>query len=100
MEVDLPVPIDDSLPFQPQMQQHEEIEQEPQQQRFYREPEPMYYYRPPPTPQPQPQFEQTQKTGDIFSQLGKTHWIILISVILLAFFMGKSISTPIIIRST
>ena len=94
MEADLPVPIDDSLPFQPQMQ-HEEIEQEPQQQRFYREPDPVYYYR-----QPQPQFEQTQKTRDIFSELGKTHWIVLISVVLLAFFMGKSISTPIIIRST
>ena len=96
MEADLPVPIDDSLPFV--SQQHEEIEQE-QQQRYYREPEPMYYYRQP-TPQPQPQFEQTQKTKDIFSELGKTHWIIFISAVLLAFFMGKSISTPIIIRST
>lgn len=96
MEADLPVPIDDSLPFQPQ---REEIEPEmEQQQRFYREPEPVYYYRPPPTPQPQ--FEQTQKKGDIFAELGKTHWIIFISAVLLAFFMGKSISTPIIIRST
>jgi hypothetical protein len=95
METDLPVPIDDSLPFVPQ--QHEEIEQE-QQPRFYREPEPVYYYRQP-TPQPQPKFEQTQKTRDIFSELGKTHWIIFISAVLLAFFMGKSISTPIIIRS-
>jgi hypothetical protein len=96
MEADLPVPIDDSLPFQPQPQHREEIEPEPQ---FYREPEPMYYYRPPPTPS-QHQFEQTQKKGDIFAELGKTHWIIFISAILLAFFMGKSISTPIIIRST
>ena len=91
MEADLPVPIDDSLPF---TSDHQQDEPEPQQH-FYREPEPRYYYHP-----PQPQFEQTQKKVDIFSELGKTHWIIFISAVLLAFFMGKSISTPIIIRST
>ena len=90
MDTDLPVPIDDSLPFSPQ--QHEEQESQP---RFYREPEQMYYYRPPPTPQ----IEQVQKK-DVFSELGRTHWILFISAVLLAFFMGKSISTPIIIRST
>ena len=91
MDADLPIPIDDSLPFSPQ--QHEEKEQE-HQPRFYREPEQMYYYRP-----PTPQLEQVQKK-DVFSELGKTHWILFISAVLLAFFMGKSISTPIIIRST
>jgi len=90
MESDLPIPIDDSIPFT--SHQHEEVEQD--KPRFYREPEPVYYYRP-----PAPQLEQVKKK-DVFSELGKTHWILFISAVLLAFFMGKSISTPIIIRST
>ena len=87
MESELPSRIDDSLPFQ---------EEEPREDvRYFREPEPQrFYYPPPPTPQ-----IQTQKKGDIFSELGRTHWIIFIAIVVLAFFMGKSISTPIIIKS-
>jgi hypothetical protein len=91
MESELPIPIDDSIPFP--SHQTEEVEQP----RFYREPEPMYYYNPPPQ---LPPIEQNLKKVDIFSELGKTHWILFISAVLLAFFMGKSIATPIIIRST
>jgi hypothetical protein len=99
MEIDLPVPIDDSLPQQNQWIEppcEEEITPEPQQyyqsepQKYY-EPEPRYYIQPPPP--------QIQKKFDIFSELDRTHWIIIIACILLAFFMGKSIATPIIIRA-
>jgi len=93
MEIDLPVPIDDSLPQQNQWVEpptEEEITPEPQQQ--YYQPEPRYYIQQqPPT--------QIQKKFDIFSELDRTHWIIIIACVLLAFFMGKSIATPIIIRA-
>ena len=92
MEIDLPVPIDDSI-SQPQQQwttEKQELEPEPEQL-YYQQPEPRYYI--------QPQEPQTRKKFDIFSDLDKTHWIIIIACILLAFFMGKSIATPIIIRA-
>jgi hypothetical protein len=103
MESDLPVPIDDSLnyastkkpPIHDVQMQHDEEEEEYE--------EPRYYYPPPPQPQymmPPPQPQQTQKKTDIFSELDRIHWIIFIATVLLAFFMGKSISTPIIIRSS
>ena len=59
---------------------------------YQQQPEPRYYIQP-----QEPQ--QTRKKFDIFSELDKTHWIIIIACILLAFFMGKSIATPIIIRA-
>lgn len=92
MEIDLPVPIDDSLPQQNQWVEppsEEEITPEPQQ--YYHTPEPRYYIQQPPP--------QIQKKFDIFSELDRTHWIIIIACVLLAFFMGKSIATPIIIRA-
>ena len=94
METDLPIPIDDSLPY------HEQPLEREQSQYYQEEPQQQYYrqYTPPPTPLPPPQ-EQTRKKFDIFSELDRTHWIVIISCILLAFFMGKSIATPIIIRS-
>jgi hypothetical protein len=93
METDLPVPIDDSLPYHEQPLERE-------QSQYYQE-EPQYYrqYNPPPPPPPPTPQEQPQKKFDIFSELDRTHWIVIISCILLAFFMGKSIATPIIIRS-
>jgi hypothetical protein len=92
MESDLPVPIDDSLPF---VQQEIQPESETSQRYYHQQqPEPRYYYE----PMIPPQVEQVQKK-DIFSELNRTHWIIIISAILLAFFMGKSIATPIILRS-
>jgi len=95
MEIDLPAPIDDSVPLSSQ-QQNPWIEPPPQQEeepRYYQQ-EPVYYMQQPP-PQQQP-----QKKIDIFSELDRTHWIIIISLVLLAFFIGKSIATPIIIRAT
>ena len=86
MEIDLPVPIDDSISQPQQLVEQEEPVYYHQQQ-----PEPRYYI--------QPQEPQTRKKFDIFSELDKTHWIIIIACILLAFFMGKSIATPIIIRA-
>jgi hypothetical protein len=93
MEIDLPAPIDDSVPLSSQQQNpwNEPPQQEEQEPpRYYQEP--VYYMQQPP-PQPQKKF-------DIFSELDRTHWIIIISLVLLAFFIGKSIATPIIIRAT
>ena len=99
MESDLPVPIDDSLTYtntkKPPIHdmQHDEEEEEYEEPRYYYPPpQQQYMMAPPPTP-------QTQKKTDIFSELDRIHWIIFIATVLLAFFMGKSISTPIIIRS-
>ena len=92
MEIDLPVRIDDSLPQQIEPPcSEQELPPEPQ----YYQPEPRYYIQ----QQPPPPLPQIQKKFDIFSDLDKTHWIIIIACILLAFFMGKSIATPIIIRA-
>ena len=92
MEIDLPVPIDDSI-SQPQQL----TEEEPPY--YQQQPEPYYQQQPEPRYYIQPQEPQTRKKFDIFSELDKTHWIIIIACILLAFFMGKSIATPIIIRA-
>ena len=97
MEIDLPVPIDDSISQPPQLTEQEEPEpmyyhQQQEEPVYYQQqPEPRYYI--------QPQETQSRKKFDIFSELDKTHWIIIIACILLAFFMGKSIATPIIIRA-
>lgn len=70
--------------------------------------EPTYYYEPPiqhqqyyyePPVQHAQHATQEQKKGDIFSDLERSHWIILACAMLLAFFMGKSM-TPVIIRNT
>jgi len=86
-ESDLPVPIDDSITHETRHQ--EEEEEHPRHQQYYYPPQPQIVYT-----------EQPQKNGDIFSKLDRIHWIILIAVVLLAFFMGKSIATPIIIKSS
>jgi hypothetical protein len=92
MESDLPVPIDDSVTYQrPPIEEEEEPEEI-----YSRREEPRYYYQPPP---PMYAVPQNQKK-DIFSELERIHWIIFIATVLLAFFMGKSISTPIILRSS
>jgi hypothetical protein len=84
MESDFPQPIDDSLPFEKSVRQ--EIEEEPYQP-------PQYYQhqwiQPPPPVQKK----------DIFSELDRIHWIIFVAAILLAFFIGKSMSTPVILRT-
>ena len=85
----LPPPIDDSLDVQ------EPVVQE--QQQYYYEPpiqQQQYYYEQQPR-----QVVQEQKKTDIFSDLERSHWIILACAMLLAFFMGKSM-TPVIIRNT
>ena len=99
MEPDFPSPIDDSV--EPIHREREIMYEEEQRE------EPRYYYThppqmqtPPPMPLPQMQAPQPQKKIDIFSELDRIHWIIFISVVLLAFFIGKSISTPVIIRSS
>jgi len=91
MNAELPAPIDDSLPY-PQSREREQEEEE----QFYQQQDRYYYQQPPPLP-PRP---VTQKKVDVFSELSKTHWILFVSAVLLAFFMGKSISTPIILRSS
>ena len=91
-ESDLPIPIDDSITHETHHQ--EEEDEHPRHQQYQQQP---YYY----PPQPQVVYaEQPQKNGDIFSKLDRIHWIIIIAVVLLAFFMGKSIATPIIIKSS
>ena len=89
MESDLPVPIDDSVTYQ-----RPPIEEEEPEEIYSRREEPRYYYQ-----QPLYTVPQNQKK-DIFSELERIHWIIFIATVLLAFFMGKSISTPIILRSS
>jgi hypothetical protein len=95
MESDLPVPIDDSITYKrsPIEEVEEPIEQEEDVPRYYypRPQPPMYMMQPPP--------QQDQKK-DIFSELDRIHWVIFIATVLLAFFMGKSIATPIILRSS
>jgi len=93
MESDFPPPIDDSLPFEKQSvrQETEEETYQPQhyhETQYYHEPQ---YYQPPPPP--------VQKK-DIFSELDRIHWIIFVAAILLAFFIGKSMSTPVILRTS
>jgi hypothetical protein len=103
MEIDLPVPIDDSISQPQQLWTDKQEEPEPvyyHQQQPQQQEEPVYYQQQPESRYYiQPQETQTRKKFDIFSELDKTHGIIIIACILLAFFMGKSIATPIIIRS-
>jgi hypothetical protein len=97
MESDLPVPIDDSITYQQRPPSSHEEERE---EVYGRQEEQQYYYqRPPPPVYMVPPVQQPQKK-DIFSELDRIHWIIFIATVLLAFFMGKSISTPIILRSS
>lgn len=102
MESDLPVPIDDSITYKHSIQEEEEDE-EPEEI-YSRQEEPRYYYQPQPPPvymmPPQPPPVQQNQKKDIFSELDRIHWIIFVATVLLAFFMGKSISTPIILRSS
>lgn len=95
MESDFPTQIDDSLPFEKQQQPvHQEREE------YYEPPQPQYFAPPPQWMQQPPPPVQEQKKGDIFSDLERIHWIIFVSAILLAFFIGKSMSTPVILRAT
>lgn len=90
MESDLPVPIDDSITYQ--SQRPPSVHQEEEQPRYYyQQPPPVYMMPPEPVQQPQKK--------DIFSELDRIHWVIFIATVLLAFFMGKSIATPVILRS-
>ena len=107
-DLDLPAPIDDSISYIQQQHRHQHppsVHQEEQEEteaaRYYAEQQQQYMIQ---RQQQQmvyqhQQQQQPQKKGDIFSELERIHWIILISAVVLAFFMGKSISTPIIIRS-
>ena len=99
-DLDLPAPIDDSISHiqkQHRYQTPPSIQEEEQDEanHYYAEQQYMMQQR----QQMAYQQPQIQKKEDIFSEFKRIHWIILISAIVLAFFMGKSISTPIIIRS-
>ena len=87
MESDM-TPIDDSYdqPSQPFYQG----DTEPQQQ-YYHQTQPMYMHQPQEPPQP-------QKKG-LFSDIDKTTWIIIGLLVLIAFFMGKTMQ-PVIIRTS
>lgn len=108
-DLDLPAPIDDSISYIQQQHRHQHPPSVNQQEEdveesnhYYAEQQYMIQQRQQQQvlyQQQQVPLPQTQKKGDIFSELERIHWIILVSAILLAFFMGKSISTPIIIRS-
>jgi hypothetical protein len=90
--VDFPKPIDDSLPFNKHMER--EREPEPEHVRYYEPPPQVQYYEPP----PQVQYFEPKKSGDILSELKSFHWIIIIAIVLVAFFIGKSMSTPVILK--
>ena len=110
METDmfLPPPIDDSLNHQPPLQRLDEEIPPRKQVSFQMDEEPRHYYEPPhqqqqqyyyePVQQYQPPPVQVQKKSDIFADLERSHWVILACAMLLAFFMGKSM-TPVIIRN-
>jgi hypothetical protein len=82
--VDFPKPIDDSLPFKPMESEHARYYEQPQAQ--------VQYYE-------QPQYLEPKKPGDILSELKSFHWLIIIAIVLLAFFIGKSMSTPVILKT-
>jgi hypothetical protein len=86
METDMS-PIDDSYDPEPMA---------PPRQ-YYREPEPQYYQAPPPPP-PQPMFApQSQPQKSFFADIDTTTWVIIGLMVLIAFFMGKTMQ-PVIIR--
>jgi hypothetical protein len=95
MESDFPAQIDDSLPFEKQP-----VRQEREEEQYYEPPPPQYFAPPPQWMHQHPPPVQEEKKGDIFSDLGRIHWIIFVSAILLAFFIGKSMSTPVILRAS
>jgi len=86
METDLS-PIDDSYDPEPPMMQ-------PQRQYYHEQPEPQYYQAP-----QQPVFVQPQQPQkkSFLSDLDSTTWIIIGLLVLIAFFMGKTMQ-PVIIR--
>ena len=87
METDMS-PIDDSYDQEPP---HHLLQRE---QPFYQE-EPQYFK--PPSPQPyQPQ--QTQQKSSFFPDFDKSTWLVIGLLILIAFFMGKTMQ-PVFIRA-
>lgn len=83
----LPEPEKDSTPLYFEEPRYYITPQYPQQQ------QPVYTPPPPPSV-----VEVPRKTGDIFTDLERTHWIVFACVVLLAFFLGKSM-TPVIIKN-
>lgn len=55
----------------------------------------MYYSPPPPPPPVEPQM----KPGDIFSNMDRTTWVLLIISFVVGFFMGRGMIQPVILRS-
>ena len=54
------------------------------------------YYAPPPPP---PVQEAPSKPGDIFSNMDRTTWVLLIIAFVVGFFMGRGMIQPVILRS-
>jgi hypothetical protein len=60
-------------------------------------PQDYMYYAPPP---PQPHIpEPPTKPGDIFSNMDRTTWVLLIIAFVVGFFMGRGMIQPVILRS-
>ena len=98
-DLDLPAPIDDSISHIQQQHIHQHPPSVDQEESDHYNAEQYEYMQRQQQQMAYQQQQQIQKKEDIFSEFKRIHWIILISAIVLAFFMGKSISTPIIIRS-
>ena len=56
----------------------------------------MYYAPPPPPP---PIQEPQMKPGDIFSNMDRTAWVLLIIAFVVGFFMGRGMIQPVILRT-
>jgi hypothetical protein len=91
METDMS-PIDDS--YDPEPPQRQAPFYQYQDEEYYQQPPqvPQPVYAPPPVYTPQP-----QKKG-FFSDIDTTTWVIIGLLVLIAFFMGKTMQ-PVIIRN-
>ena len=58
-----------------------------------------YYYYNDPHPPPPPPTAPPPTPGDIFSNMDRTTWILLVIAFVVGFFMGRGMIQPIILRS-
>lgn len=59
-----------------------------------------YMYYSPPMYQPPPVAPSPIKPGDIFSNMDRTTWVLLIIAFIVGFFMGRGMIQPVILRGS
>lgn len=88
-------------PYAEQHPQHHQQDQYMEDDRTAIPPPPPqdYMYYAPPMYQPQPQVQSIPiKPGDIFSNMDRTTWVLLIIAFIVGFFMGRGMIQPVILR--